>query len=151
MSENWPKPWSGRRVLLHVDKSPAKPGEVVLDVKNVTWKDRKGIARVDNVSFNVRKGEIVGIAGVSGNGQSELLDCIAASRGPPRARSFSKARTLAIWATRRHLRGEGLAHVPEDRQHRGLITTFDACEILPSSAGTTMKAWGMVSGLTVAR
>ncbi len=64
----------GRRVLLHVEKGKAKPGEVVLEVKSLTWRDRKGTPRVDNVSFNVRKGEIVGIAGVSGNGQSELLD-----------------------------------------------------------------------------
>ena len=72
----------GRRVLLHVEKGQAKPGEIVLDVKNVTWHDSKGIARVDNVSFKVRKGEIVGIAGVSGNGQSELLDCIAGITQP---------------------------------------------------------------------
>jgi general nucleoside transport system ATP-binding protein len=75
----------GRHVNMRVEKGPSTPGETVLEVKNLTWKDKKGIARVDNVSFSVRKGEIVGIAGVSGNGQSELLDVIAgipARRGP---------------------------------------------------------------------
>ncbi|MDP8995990.1 MAG: ATP-binding cassette domain-containing protein, partial [Pseudomonadota bacterium] len=66
----------GRRVLLRVEKTKGKPGDVILDVQHLTWRDKKNIARVDDVSFTVRKGEIVGIAGVSGNGQSELLDVI---------------------------------------------------------------------------
>ncbi|MBK8768864.1 MAG: ABC transporter ATP-binding protein [Rhizobiales bacterium] len=118
----------GRRVLLHVDKSPAKPGVVVLDVKNVTWKDKKGIARVDNVSFNVRAGEIVGIAGVSGNGQSELLDVIAGITRPTSGEIIFEGKSIGQLADPRHLREEGLAHVPEDRQHRGLISSFDASE-----------------------
>jgi simple sugar transport system ATP-binding protein len=118
----------GRRVLLHVDKSPAKPGQVVLDVKNVTWRDRKGIARVDNVSFNVRAGEIVGIAGVSGNGQSELLDVIAGITRPSSGEIWFEGKNIGMLGDPQHLRREGLAHVPEDRQHRGLITSFDASE-----------------------
>ena len=118
----------GRSVLLRVQKKPATPGEVVLDVKNVTWRDKKGIARVDNVSFQVRKGEIVGIAGVSGNGQSELLDCIA---GITRADSGSivfEGKEVGNLGDPAHVRAEGIAHVPEDRQHRGLIKNFDAAE-----------------------
>jgi len=118
----------GRRVLLRVKKGKATPGEIVLDVKNLTWKDRKGIARVDNVSFNVRKGEIVGIAGVSGNGQSELLDCIAGIAAPTSGQIIFESKACTIESTPRVLRQEGLAHVPEDRQHRGLITSFDASE-----------------------
>ena len=118
----------GRRVLLHVEKGKATPGEIVLDVKNLTWKDRKGIARVDNVSFNVRKGEIVGIAGVSGNGQSELLDCIAGIAAPTSGQIFFESKPCTADSTPRALRQEGLAHVPEDRQHRGLIASFDASE-----------------------
>jgi general nucleoside transport system ATP-binding protein len=118
----------GRRVLLHVEKAEAKPGDVVLDVKNVTWKDKKGTARVDNVSFTVRKGEIVGIAGVSGNGQSELLDCIAGITKPTSGEIIFEGKAIGHLADPRHLRQEGLAHVPEDRQHRGLITSFDASE-----------------------
>ena len=70
----------GRRVLLRVEKGTAQPGATVLEVKNLTWKDRRASPRVDNVSFSVRAGEIVGIAGVSGNGQSELLDVIGRHR-----------------------------------------------------------------------
>ena len=118
----------GRSVLLHVEKGKASPGEVVLDVKNVTWRDRKNIARVDNVSFTVRKGEIVGIAGVSGNGQSELLDCIAGITKPASGEIVFEGKSIGQLGDPRHLRQEGLAHVPEDRQHRGLITAFDASE-----------------------
>jgi general nucleoside transport system ATP-binding protein len=118
----------GRSVLLHVEKGKASPGEVVLEVKNVTWRDRKNIARVDNVSFTVRKGEIVGIAGVSGNGQSELLDCIAGITRPTSGEIVFEGKSIGQLGDPRHLRQEGLAHVPEDRQHRGLITAFDASE-----------------------
>ena len=118
----------GRRVLLRVEKGKATPGEVVLEVKNVTWRDRKGIARVDHVSFNVRKGEIVGIAGVSGNGQSELLDCIAGITRPGEGDIIFESKAFTNQTSPRVLRQEGLAHVPEDRQHRGLITSFDASE-----------------------
>jgi general nucleoside transport system ATP-binding protein len=118
----------GRRVLLRVEKGAAHPGEVVLDVKNVTWRDRKGIARVDNVSFTVRKGEIVGIAGVSGNGQSELLDCIAGITRPASGQIIFEGKDIGVLGDPAHVRAEGLSHVPEDRQHRGLITSFDASE-----------------------
>jgi general nucleoside transport system ATP-binding protein len=118
----------GRRVLLHVDKGRAQPRDVVLEVKNVTWKDKKGIARVDNVSFTVRAGEIVGIAGVSGNGQSELLDTICGITKPSSGEIIFEGKAIGQLGDPRHLRQEGLAHVPEDRQHRGLITSFEASE-----------------------
>ncbi len=118
----------GRRVLLRVEKAKAKPGEIVLDVKHVSWRDRKNIARVDDVSFTVRKGEIVGIAGVSGNGQSELLDCIAGIAKPSNGEIIFEGKSIGNLGDPAHARAEGLAHVPEDRQHRGLITAFDASE-----------------------
>ncbi len=118
----------GRSVLLHVEKGKASPGEVVLEVKNLTWRDRKNIARVDGVSFTVRRGEIVGIAGVSGNGQSELLDCIAGITKPASGEIIFEGKSIGQLGDPRHLRQQGLAHVPEDRQHRGLITAFDASE-----------------------
>ena len=118
----------GRRVLLHVEKGEAHPGEVVLEVRNVTWRDKNKVARVDNVSFTVRKGEIVGIAGVSGNGQSELLDVIAGITKPDSGNVIFEGKEIGHLGDPRHLRQEGLAHVPEDRQHRGLITSFDASE-----------------------
>ena len=118
----------GRRVLLRVKKGKAKPGNVVLDVKNLTWKDRKGTPRVDNVSFTVRAGEIVGIAGVSGNGQSELLELISGISKPASGQIVFEGKDIGILGDPRHVREEGLAHVPEDRQHRGLIASFDASE-----------------------
>ncbi len=118
----------GRRVLLRVKKGKADPGNVVLDVKNLTWKDRKGTPRVDNVSFTVRTGEIVGIAGVSGNGQSELLDLIAGITKPASGEIIFEGKSIGMLGDPQHLRKEGIAHVPEDRQHRGLISSFDASE-----------------------
>ena len=70
----------GRRVLLRVEKGAAKPGDVKLSVENLTVKDSRGVTMVDDVSFDVRAGEIVGIAGVAGNGQSELLEAISGIR-----------------------------------------------------------------------
>ena len=118
----------GRRVLLRVKKIKANPGQVVLEVNNLTWRDRKGTPRVDNVSFNVRAGEIVGIAGVSGNGQSELLDLIAGITKPTSGEIIFEGKNIGILGDPQHLRKEGVAHVPEDRQHRGLISSFDASE-----------------------
>ena len=116
----------GRRVLLRVKKGPAKPGEIVLSVDNVTVKGAQGVARVKNVSFNVREGEIVGIAGVSGNGQSELLEAIAGIRKAS-GRIMLEGHDLAA-SDPAEARRQGVAHVPEDRQHRGLVTIFDASE-----------------------
>ncbi|WP_373503989.1 ABC transporter ATP-binding protein [Aestuariivirga sp.] len=120
----------GRHVLLQVEKGKASPGEVILDVRNLTWKDRKGVPRVDNVSLQVRKGEIVGIAGVSGNGQSELLDVISGIAKPTSGQVIFEGKDIGVLGDPAHVRAEGLAHVPEDRQHRGLIKEFDASETM---------------------
>ena len=118
----------GRSVLLRVDKTPAKPGDVILDVKNLIWRDKKGIARVDNVSFQLRKGEILGIAGVSGNGQSELLDVITGITKATSGQVVFEGNDVAAIDDAGELRRRGMAHVPEDRHHRGLITSFSAAE-----------------------
>jgi general nucleoside transport system ATP-binding protein len=120
----------GRKVLLSVDKQPAQPGETVLAVDDLSFVDRAGVPRVDHVSFTVRAGEIVGIAGVSGNGQSELLEVLAGIR-PLSSGSFSvldqriTAERPLDPAAMRHLQA---AHVPEDRLRMGLVRTFDAEE-----------------------
>ncbi len=118
----------GRRVLLRVEKTKGKPGEVVLDVKKLTWRDKKNIARVDDVSFTVRKGEIVGIAGVSGNGQSELLDVITGIARATSGQVIFKGEDVGGIDSAAELRKRAMAHVPEDRHHRGLITSFTAAE-----------------------
>jgi simple sugar transport system ATP-binding protein len=118
----------GRRVLLRVSKGKAKPGRTVLSVENVTLIDHQGVVRLDNVSFTVRAGEIVGIAGVSGNGQSELLEVIAGIRKPSSGRVMLEDVDISRRSDPRFARLMSLAHVPEDRQHRGLIASFDASE-----------------------
>jgi ABC-type uncharacterized transport system ATPase subunit len=120
----------GRRVLLRVEKGEAKPGPVVLSVENLTVKDGRGVTMVDNVSFEVRAGEIVGIAGVAGNGQSELLEAIAGIRKASSGRIIMNGEPVdrngridpAL------LRKKGLAHVPEDRHHMGLVLSFEENE-----------------------
>jgi ABC-type uncharacterized transport system ATPase subunit len=117
----------GRRVLLHVEKGEAKPGPVLLSVKNLTVKDGRGVTMVDNVSFDVRAGEIVGIAGVAGNGQSELLEAIAGIRKPSSGEILIDGQPVAeLDAARR--RKLGLAHIPEDRHHMGLVLKFEEYE-----------------------
>ncbi|MEL6207347.1 MAG: ABC transporter ATP-binding protein, partial [Pseudomonadota bacterium] len=120
----------GRKVLLRVDKKPASPGRTVLDVEDLRVTDDKGVERLKGVSFQVRAGEILGIAGVAGNGQSELLDVlggIQTAAGHVRL----NAQELDLSGNRsdaRSRRERGIAHVPEDRQRLGLIMEFKAWE-----------------------
>jgi simple sugar transport system ATP-binding protein len=120
----------GRRVLLEVDKEPAKPADVRLEVQGLTVKDEWGVARVDNVSFNVRDGEIVGIAGVSGNGQSELLAALAGIQKAVNGKIILSGETIdpVHEAEPAKMRERGMAHVPEDRHHMGLVLPFEESE-----------------------
>ncbi|MBA5802209.1 ATP-binding cassette domain-containing protein [Rhizobium changzhiense] len=117
----------GRRVLLRVQKGEANPQAAVLSVRNLTVKDNRGVTMVDNVSFDVRAGEIVGIAGVAGNGQSELLEAIAGIRKPTSGEIFLDGQTIDK-ADPARLRDLGLAHIPEDRHHMGLVLKFEEYE-----------------------
>ncbi len=114
----------GRRVLLRVEKGVSKPGEIVMSVRNLTVKDGRGVVMVDNVSFDVRAGEIVGIAGVAGNGQSELLEALAGIRKPTSGEILLHGKTIDK-VNPAHLRALGLAHIPEDRHHMGLVLPFE--------------------------
>jgi general nucleoside transport system ATP-binding protein len=117
----------GREVLLRVDKPPAKPGEALLEVADLHVIDDRGIEKVSGVSFSVRAGEILGIAGVDGNGQTELIDAIAGLR---RAQSgvIKVAGRECEHATPRQMLDVGLGHIPEDRQRRGLVLEFTIAE-----------------------
>jgi ABC-type uncharacterized transport system ATPase subunit len=120
----------GRKVLLEVEKQPATPGKVVLAVENLRVRDDAGVERLKGVSFEIRAGEILGIAGVAGNGQSELL---AALGGMARAtgRVMLNGADLPLsgpGSDGQSRRTAGLSHVPEDRQHHGLIMDFTAWE-----------------------
>ncbi|MGF9693725.1 ABC transporter ATP-binding protein [Rhizobium sp. 0TCS1.26] len=117
----------GRRVLLRVEKGEPKPGKVLLSVKNLTVRDSRGVTMVDNVSFDVREGEIVGIAGVAGNGQSELLEAIAGIRKPTSGEILLDGQPIGS-ADPARLRELGLAHIPEDRHHMGLVLKFEEYE-----------------------
>jgi len=117
----------GRAVLLRVEKTPAHPAGPLLSVRDLEVRDRLGVARVKRVSFELRAGEIVGIAGVSGNGQSELLEALAGIRAPSRGALLMSGRDLV--AEKLDARGRrrlGLAHVPEDRLRMGVVASFSA-------------------------
>jgi simple sugar transport system ATP-binding protein len=120
----------GRRVSLRVDKTPARPGDAVLEVVDLVIEDALGVERVKGVSFSVRRGEIVGIAGVAGNGQSELLEALAGIRPVKSGRIRWRGQDITDQRTRspRGMRWLGLSHVPEDRQRMGLIIPFSARE-----------------------
>ncbi|MFK7764775.1 MAG: ABC transporter ATP-binding protein [Roseobacter sp.] len=120
----------GRKVLLRVDKTPATPGEVVLDIKNLKVVDDQNVERVKGINLQVRAGEIVGIAGVAGNGQSELLEVLGGYATATGEITLNGA-PLALsgqGSDGRARRTQGVGHVPEDRQREGLIMDFSAWE-----------------------
>ena len=120
----------GRKVSLQVEKSPAQVRDVILDVQNLNVTDEKGVHRVKDVSFNVRAGEILGIAGVSGNGQSELLEVLGGyEKGSGTITVNGQPIDLTgAKSDGRSRRERGIAHVPEDRQREGLIMDYHAWE-----------------------
>ena len=120
----------GRRVDLGRRGREATPGAVLLQADHLTWRDALGVARLSDVSLSLRAGEIVGIAGVSGNGQSELLDVLSGLRAPHEGTLDLAGRHFASdhWLTPRQARELKLAHVPEDRHARALVLPFPAWE-----------------------
>jgi ABC-type uncharacterized transport system ATPase subunit len=119
----------GRDVVLSVDKTPGEPAEVLLSVEDLQVDDERGLQAVNGVSFEVRAGEIVGIAGVDGNGQSELIDAIAGLRKAKNGRIVVVGEDLTRESPRTLL-DAGLGHIPEDRQRRGLVLEFNLAENL---------------------
>lgn len=117
----------GRDVILQVEKAPANPGDVVLEVKNLKVNDSRGLLAVDNVSFSIRGGEVLGIAGVQGNGQTELAEAVTGLR---------KAQEGAIRLAGRDILNKpprpiteiGMAHIPEDRQRHGLVLSYTVAD-----------------------
>ena len=123
----------GRSVLLRLNKEDAKPGDVVFKVENLTVKDDLNVTRVKNVSFEIRSGEILGLAGVTGNGQTELLEALSGIRKVESGNIYlndEKVSDKENLLDPRKLKEKGLAHVPEDRQRMGLVTDFKAYENL---------------------
>ena len=122
----------GRKVNLQLDKTPATPGKTVLQVSNLSLTDARGVKLLDDVSFELREGEIVGIAGVSGNGQSELLEILSgmreASAGSVRYNGTELTTLQAREPKAAAYRRLGIAHVPEDRSREGLVKDFSTFE-----------------------
>ena len=117
----------GREVLLRVDKRPAEPGDVLLEVRNLEVEDDRGLPAVRDVSFRVSAGEIVGVAGVEGNGQSELIEAITGLRAHKSGEVVVAGEVIGHPTARRML-DVGVGHIPEDRQRRGLVLEFSIAE-----------------------
>ncbi|MGM0414003.1 MAG: ABC transporter ATP-binding protein [Bacillota bacterium] len=117
----------GRPVLLEVEKDEAKPGKVFFEIENLKVKNNRDITTVDGVSLSVKKGEILGIAGVEGNGQSELIEAITGLRKIESGQvKINGINTTEFDAGQ--IKREKVAHIPEDRQKRGLVMGFDLQE-----------------------
>jgi general nucleoside transport system ATP-binding protein len=117
----------GREVLLRVEKTPAQPGGTLLEVNDLRVLDERGLEAVRGVSFQVRSGEIVGIAGVDGNGQTELVEAITGLRRPEAGRIVAAGEDVTSEGSRECL-DAGVGHIPEDRQRRGLVLDFSLAE-----------------------
>ena len=119
----------GRKVLLQVEKKASNPGKTVLEVENLRVWDEARVERLKGIKLTIRAGEILGIAGVAGNGQSELLEVLGGiAKGKGTIRMNGEAIDMTGKADGQSRRARGIAHVPEDRQELGLIMDFTAWE-----------------------
>jgi ABC-type uncharacterized transport system ATPase subunit len=119
----------GRDVVLRVDKTPAAPAEPLLEVENLLVFDNRGLEACRGVSFQVHAGEIVGLAGVEGNGQTELIDALTGLRSPAAGHILVAQKDITSASARERL-DLGVGHIPEDRQVRGLVLDFSLAENL---------------------
>ena len=122
----------GRPVLLHVEKKPATPGKVALHVEDVSLVSpggETGATLLDRVSFDIREGEILGVAGVQGNGQTELAETLLGLRRPDSGSISLNGKPISNASVRRHI-DAGIGFVPEDRSTDGMIASFSVAENL---------------------
>lgn len=119
----------GRDVILEVEKEPAKPGEVVLEVKDLQVRDDRHLMSVDGVSLEVRAGEVLGVAGVQGNGQTELVEALTGMRKAEAGKVTLLGKDITT-ASPREITESGSAHVPEDRLRDGLVLTLSVADNL---------------------
>ena len=117
----------GREVLLRVEKSSSNPGTSLLQVEGLRVHDDRGIEKVRGISFEVRAGEIVGLAGIDGNGQTEMIDALAGLRAIDAGTVRIDGDDVTHDSVHGHLEG-GLGHIPEDRQRRGLVLEYSIAE-----------------------
>jgi simple sugar transport system ATP-binding protein len=114
----------GREVLMEPDTNPQEPGETILQAQGVHAEDARGVEVVSDVDFTVREGEIFGIAGIDGNGQSELIECVTGLKSLTEGRISYKGQDITD-APRKQRIDDGMAYIPEDRHERGLVMDFD--------------------------
>lgn len=119
----------GRPVSLEIEKAPSVPGEVILGVENLTIRDHTGRALVSDISFSIRAGEILAVAGVQGNGQSELAEAIVGLQDHVDGKITLAGEDISTASVRRALHA-GIAFVPESREEDGLISSFSIEENL---------------------
>jgi len=117
----------GREVLLRVAKTPAQPSEPLLQIAELQVYDDRGIEKVRGVTFDVRAGEIVGLAGIDGNGQTELIDAMTGLRGVTSGTVSVAGDDVTKESAHGHLEA-GIGHIPEDRQRRGLVLEYSIAE-----------------------
>ncbi|MDZ7850657.1 MAG: ABC transporter ATP-binding protein [Halodesulfurarchaeum sp.] len=117
----------GREVLMKVEKPPVTPGDPILGVANLTVENDRGVTAVSDLSLTVREGEILGIAGVDGNGQAELVEAITGLRTAESGTVRLSGETVTGWSRLDRIK-QGMAYIPEDRQERGLVMDFDLVE-----------------------
>ncbi|SDM70996.1 simple sugar transport system ATP-binding protein [Halogranum gelatinilyticum] len=114
----------GREVLMETETDDQEAGETVLDVAGLSAEDNRGVEVVSDADFAVREGEIFGIAGIDGNGQSELIECVTGLKTPTAGEITYKNRDITH-APRKQRIDSGMAYIPEDRHERGLVMDFD--------------------------
>jgi ABC-type uncharacterized transport system ATPase subunit len=117
----------GREVVLDIDTDLVEPGETVLGAEGLSVADERGTEQVMNIDFAVREGEILGVAGVDGNGQAELIEALTGLRTPESGTVNLRGEDVTHASRRGHVE-RGMAYIPEDRQERGLVMEFDLTE-----------------------
>ena len=117
----------GREVLMEPATTPQEPGDRVLEVTEVHADDDRGVEAVSGISFELRAGEVFGIAGVDGNGQSQLVETVTGMRDPTDGSITYLGEPMADESRREHI-DRGMAFIPEDRQERGLVMSYDLTE-----------------------
>jgi simple sugar transport system ATP-binding protein len=139
----------GRDVLLRVDRPPARPGPVALQAENLAASSDQGVPALRGVTFDLRQGEILGIAGVEGNGQSELVEVLAGTRRSTGGRILLAGREVGALGARA-IRTAGIGHIPEDRRGAGLVLNYSVADNLVLGRQRSLRfSWhGLILRLT---
>ena len=136
----------GREVSFKVEKTEAKPKDVVVKIENLSVNNNKKVLGLKNFSLDIRAGEIVGVAGVEGNGQSELVEALTGMRSIESGNIIFKGKNIVKESIRQRI-DDGMAHIPEDRHKRGLILdyTMEDNMVLKSYRNKTFSKNGLIN------